>query len=465
MAKRKKKAPAQVEKTPLVQEEEAAKEVLEAEKEAADEPAEPVEETVEETAEAAEEAAEETVEKVETENDPYAVYRYRWEAGRPVRRPMRWTRLNVLLVTGILAVGLLGLGFFVWLSAPKEDGSSAGDGTGEVQYPVSDMELVNVPPKLPEDALTVGEMIEAARKGVVCIEVKRNAAPDSVASGIIIREDGYIVTNYHVIEGADSITVYTDDGTSYIASPVGHDSLSDVAVLRIRSEELLPYVTLGDSNYVRPGDWVVAVGTPGNLELSASATIGIVSGVERKVQMQGSSGTKTYTVIQTDASINPGNSGGPLVNVYGQVIGITSLKLSMDEFESIGFALPINGVTDVARQIINTGRAEARPEDDYVLGSAAFGATYDRVSETEVSEGGLPRGVYVRTVTAGSAADVAGLKMGDVITSFDGTPVQTPAQITTALAKKNAGDVIEVKLWRAGEEVTVSVTLQEYRGD
>ena len=399
-----------------------------------------------------------------TEADPYAAYRYRWEATHRDTKTFDFRRFLMTLVSAILALGAVALAIltFFHFTAPP----STEEPQEEGKKPTSSVVLQSVAPKDAEDALTVQEMIKKVKPSVVGIEVTKNDNTKGVATGLIVHKDGYILTNRHVIQDSKEIVVHVSNKQTYPGSVIGTDELSDIAVVRIYNAEGLKAAKLGDSSLVRQGDWVVALGTPGSLEFSASATLGIVSGTDRRVQMKGEGDvSKTFTVIQTDASINPGNSGGPLVNVYGQVIGINSMKLSNDSYESIGFALPINGVISIANQIIEGGRVEERPKEDFVVGGTVLGANLEYFSPLEAQESGLTPGAYVLTVDQDGPAELAGLRRGDIVTVFDGKPVTALAVITETLAEKKAGDKITLEILRGRETKTIEVKLAAYTGE
>ena len=269
-------------------------------------------------------------------------------------------------------------------------------------------------------------------------------------SGFILTEDGYIVTNYHVVEGASELTVTTYDGTEYPAELKGKDSTNDVAVLKVEGENM-PAVTLGSSHDLVIGDMVAAIGNPLG-KLAATQTIGYVSGINREVA---TSGVTTISMIQTDAAINPGNSGGPLFNMKGEVIGITTAKYSGTtssgaSIEGIGFAIPIDDVMGVISDLQSFG---------YVTG-AYLGVTVQDVDSQAAAAYGIS-GAVVVSVESGYAADRAGIQPKDIIVALDGQEVTGITTLTRALRGCKAGDTVKVTLIRGGEKITVSVTLDE----
>lgn len=285
---------------------------------------------------------------------------------------------------------------------------------------------------------------------------------EGVGSGFIITEDGYIVTNYHVIEDAASIKVILENGTEYDAETVGYDELSDVAVLKIDGQNL-PALVIGNSDAVVAGDTVIAIGCPSGIDLAGTATRGMVSMVNREISITDYYGRvqKIMSVIQIDAAINPGNSGGPLLNSRGEVIGINTLKLSSTSYEGIGFALPINGVMKLVDQICENGAVVERPTDSFVTGKAALGITYREITALEAREYHLPQGVLVVLLSQGGAAQQGGMKSGDVIVGFDGTDITTKDELIQLIDTKKPGDTVVIKVYRDGDYKELDITLTE----
>ncbi len=276
-------------------------------------------------------------------------------------------------------------------------------------------------------------------------------------SGIIITEDGYILTNNHIVDTSSSSSFYTvseatsvkvylyGDSTAYDAKIIGTDSLTDLAVIKI-DKTGLPAAELGDSDTVKVGSFAMAIGNP--LGLDNSVTLGTVSAVNREVT---DTDGKKFVLIQTDAAINSGNSGGALVNSYGQVIGINTLKLSGDGVEGIGFAIPINSTKDIYTQLINDGKVK-RP----YLGIGCID-----IDEQKSEYYNLPIGIYISEVEDFSAAQKAGLKPGDVIIAVDGTTVTTRDELDEIKYSHSIGDKITLKINREGKEMDIELTLAE----
>ena len=270
----------------------------------------------------------------------------------------------------------------------------------------------------------------------------------SSGSGFIYTADGYIVTNQHVVANASSINVTLYNGDTYPATLVGSDSDYDVAVLKIDAKDL-PAVTLGSSTDVNVGDTVMAIGNPLG-ELTFSMSQGIVSCVNRAINVEGT----PFNMIQVDASINPGNSGGPLMNLYGEVVGIVSAKYSSyanTTVEGLGFAIPINDVQSIIKDIIETGSVGNKAYMAITAGTMTqqMAAQY-KINATE--------GVFVYSVEDGGAGDKAGLKLGDVITKLNDTQITSMEDLSAAKKGFKAGDTVTLTVLRDGKEITTQLT-------
>ncbi len=269
-------------------------------------------------------------------------------------------------------------------------------------------------------------------------------------SGFILSADGYILTNYHVIEDSSAITVTLYDGTAYDASLVGYDESNDVAVLKVDATDLSP-VVLGDSDNLLVGDSVVAIGNPLG-ELTFSLTVGVVSALDRNITL--SSGS-SMNLIQTDCAINSGNSGGALFNLYGEVIGITNAKYSSSSLgeasiDNIGFAIPVNLVRDIVESIIEYG---------YIT-KPYIGVSVTNVS-AESQKFGLPEGAAVAAVNEDSPAQKAGLEVNDIITEANGSPITGSADLVKLVGAMSPGDKLTLSVYRQGETLSITVTVEE----
>ncbi|WP_419502808.1 S1C family serine protease [Candidatus Allofournierella excrementavium] len=270
-------------------------------------------------------------------------------------------------------------------------------------------------------------------------------------SGVILTTDGYIVTNYHVVEGAQQVTVTLHDDSTYTATVVGSDQQSDIALLKIDATGLTPAV-LGDSDNVQVGEVVIAVGNPMGT-LGGTVTDGIVSALNRDISVEGNQ----MTLMQTSAAISPGNSGGGLFNTNGELIGIVNAKYSDEDAEGLGFAIPVNTMKTVVQDLLENG---------YVTGRPALGITVITVGDvqTAMQYGVSSLGVYVNSVDEGSGAEAAGMKAGDRIVSIGTQLVESTDDVTNALKSYNVGDVVEVQVDRGRELITLQVTLGEKTG-
>ena len=275
----------------------------------------------------------------------------------------------------------------------------------------------------------------------------------SSGSGFILTTDGYIVTNYHVVEDAQTIQVTLYDGTEYDAQYVGGDEDYDIAVIKVDATDLQP-VTLGDSDGLHVGDRVLAIGNPLG-ELTFSMSGGMVSSVNRAINVDGT----PFNMIQTDASINPGNSGGPLLNSYGEVVGIVSAKYSStgsngETAEGLGFAIPINDVSSMIQDIMTNG---------YVTDRAYLGATVGTLNTSMAQQYrfDITQGAFIYSVEEGGPADQAGLQLGDVITAVDGTEITSLDSFTAVKKGYRTGDTSELTVYRQGETLTLTLTWGE----
>jgi Do/DeqQ family serine protease len=266
-------------------------------------------------------------------------------------------------------------------------------------------------------------------------------------SGVIISADGYIVTNNHVIENSSELEVTLNDNRSYTAELIGTDPNTDIALIKIQTEDDLPYLAFGDSNEVKVGEWVLAVGNPFNL--TSTVTAGIVSAKSRDLNQFGSN---TQSFIQTDAAVNRGNSGGALVNVKGELIGInTAITSQTGSYVGYSFAVPSNNTKKVIQDILEYGYVQRGILGIRGLNAADAAKSIPGISETE--------GVYVGTVESGSGADLGGILEGDIIKQIDGISINKFTDLVGYVGSKRPDDVVDVTVLRDGEETIVPVTL------
>ncbi|PMC40549.1 serine protease [Bacillus sp. UMB0899] len=280
-------------------------------------------------------------------------------------------------------------------------------------------------------------------------------------SGVIFKKEGdagYIITNNHVIEGAQSIEVTLYSGDKVKAELVGTDALTDIAVLKINAEHVTVVAEMGDSSQLRTGEDVIAIGNPLGEEFTRTVTQGIVSGVDRTIDVTTSEGNWALDVLQTDAAINPGNSGGPLINMSGQVIGINSLKISESGVEGLGFAIPSNDVLPIAEELMNNGKIQ-RPFLGVGLVEMSEIPQYYLQEQMNLPED-VKEGVIVGNVSPNSPADEAGLKQQDVIVSMNDQAITNASDLRKFLyTETEIGEEVDVTLYRAGEKVTLKIKL------
>lgn len=316
----------------------------------------------------------------------------------------------------------------------------------------------------PKDAKTNGsytaaKATEKVSDSVVGILCYSDDVPDqadtttasSQGSGIIFSQDGYVITNAHVIgnsKTAYAIRVVTSDGKVYKAGVVGYDSRTDIAVLKMDDAKGLTPATFGDSSQLEVGQDIIVVGNPGGLDYQNTTTKGVISALDRKLST--SSLTK---YIQTDAAINPGNSGGPLVNYYGQVVGITTSKIVSETYEGMGFAIPSQTVKNIVDTLVKNG---------YVEGRVKIGISGIAVTSDQASNYNIPQGIYVQSIVSGGPCDGTSLEEGDIITEVDGETITSFADVYAILETHKPGDKIKVKYYSSSSgNGEVEITLQE----
>ena len=395
------------------------------------------------------------------------------EPEEPKKKRRTWLKITALLLAlaivaslgrALLRSAINGLAAH---NASGDPAQPAADASGAASAPESagepyQRELTPLPETLPTydsgKTLTAQEVYGINVDAVcgIATEVTTNvfgqtASTAVVGSGFVLTEDGYVVTNNHVVEGTDNVSVKLHDGSTYPAEVVGGDSLSDVALLKIEAEGL-SHVAVGDSDAIAVGEGCIAIGNPLG-ELTFTMTGGYVSALPREINISG----KPISMFQTDAAINAGNSGGPLFDMAGNVIGITSAKISGitgsgASIEGVGFAIPINEALRVVYDLQEYG---------YVRGRAFLGVTVKELDAATADTYGLPVGPIVQSVVADSCADKAGIAVKDIILAFNERNVKTYTQLMSALNKCSAGDVVTLRIYRAGAELDVTLTLDE----
>ncbi len=308
-------------------------------------------------------------------------------------------------------------------------------------------------PNVPQsEGISLQDIYDKAISSVVSISCTGQIS--STGTGVILTRSGYLITNAHVVEGAREITVLLSDQRQYMATLVGADTVSDLAVLHINAEDLTP-AEFGDSGVLRVGDSVVAIGDPLGIELRGTMTNGIVSAINRDIV----TGGRTLTLIQTNAALNSGNSGGPLINCYGQVIGINTMKIgvftSASGAEGLGFAIPSTTVKEIADQLIAQG---------YVSGRPAIGITGEGVSNFYQYYYRLPAGLYITELDPDSDAARKGIAEGDILISIGETRIASQQDLIAALGAYNVGDTVRIIIFRSGRQYSADIILHESKG-
>ena len=383
----------------------------------------------------------------------YNGYSYSSAPQQPAKPPRkgRRTLLRVLACVGVVALGFGGgIGGAVLASRTGLTGNQVV--VQQVQRDTSDAANAN---STGGESMSLQQISSVVSPSVVAITTEQMSGSQTwfggyyvqsgAGSGVIISQDGYILTCAHVVDGATSVKVQLQNGETYDASIVGSDATSDIAVLKIEATGLTPAV-IGDSDALAVGETVVAVGNPLGT-LSNTVTDGIISALNREVTVE----DNDMTLLQTNASISPGNSGGGLFNANGELIGVVNAKSSYSEAEGIGFAIPIDSAMEIAQQLIENG-AVIRP---------ALGVKILDVMDANTANqlGVSATGVYVVEVTAGGGAEAAGVQAGDRIIAVDDTAVSSSNSVKSYLADKQVGDTVNLQVEREGKVLTLTVTL------
>jgi len=379
--------------------------------------------------------------------------------------------VSVMGVLFVALVALAGLNLYNSMTAsdtlnPGADSSSSAPAAADDQAeafvprdPGAEMNLASKPqvaePASVDGRLTIPQVAKKLLPSVVSVENYQNGQlfeAAALGSGIIMNEEGYLITNHHVVADAVALKVTLDDGTPYEAKLVGSDARTDLAVLKIEASDLTP-AEFGDSTQLDVGETVIAIGNPASMQLKGSVTQGIVSAVNRTVI----AGDYSMTFIQTDAAINPGNSGGALANEFGQVVGINSSKIVQEGFEGIGFAIPISDAKPIIDDLVNYGRVKGR----VMLGITAY-----PVDEITARNYDVPMGLMIREITPGSDLAAKGAQARDIITHINGERVFNFNDLRAELDNFKVGDRVQLTLFRQssvtqGTTFDITITLME----
>lgn len=379
----------------------------------------------------------------------YAPYEKREEP----RREKRFSGFSLIAVA--LLFSLLGtvLGAYGTLNVLPGTTLFSESKLGKLITENSSVKTVKIStPQLGKEGLTIPEIVSMVQPAVVTVTVNVGTAPSfsnpqggysqSIGTGFILNDEGLIATNYHVVSGGEDITVTLYTGEEVTAKVVNYDADNDLAILSLTQDVTIPgKVTLGDSDTLMVGESVIAIGNPLSQEFAGTVTSGIVSATDRTVVVDNAE----YKYIQTDAAINGGNSGGPLINARGEVIGINSAKISDSTVEGIGFAIPIN---------VLTSKIDVLSKAQLLVGIAGR-----NINEATATQTQSPVGILVVEVSKDSPASLAAMEVGDVITEFDGKKVTTVQELNEIKNTKNAGDVVNVKVFRNGAYIDLQITL------
>lgn len=376
---------------------------------------------------------------------------------------------SIIIITSIVNTFVVG-GFFYYKildkNEPKSLISKSTSGNNSNQTSASFKEKIIKTSS--ENGLSVVDIAKAVSPSIVGIRMSTTTSSRSFwglnfepstseGSGIIISPDGYIATNYHVVSSADpknntskntTLEVFLSDNRSAKASFVGGDSLNDLAVIKINLDKL-PSATLGDSSKTEVGELAVAIGNPLGMEFAGSVTVGVTSAVNRSVEIEEG---KSLTLIQTDAAINPGNSGGALLNSYGEVIGINTIKIK--SAEGLGFAIPINTAKPIIESLKSFG---------YVKGRPLIGLSGQDITPILSKQYDLPEGIYITSVTLGSGPYTAGIRRGDILTKIDNENINSLKELDKFKLSHKAGDTVVATIFRDKEEIKLKITFTEER--
>ncbi len=389
------------------------------------------------------------------------------------KKPGSGYKVLAIVMTALFVLSIGGFGSYILYDISQnrpEDGPpvsapTAGNTEGEIDINNIPREEEPEEPPLTGGKMTNNEIyqaVEPAVVGVVCY--RKETIGTQLAgqgSGVAFSEEGYIVTNAHVVkdkltgQGFEKIQVILSSGEKYDGQLIGMDEQTDLAVLQIQAENLT-IATFGNSDQLLVGDKAIVIGNPSGVAFAGSFTQGTISALNRLVDVEG----RKSEYIQTDAAINPGNSGGALVNEYGQVVGITTAKLAGEDYEGVGFAIPINNAKPIIDSLINDG---------WVRGRVKIGITYREIPESTSIYGNIPRGLRVISIEEGYDISTKDVQGGDIITHMDGQEVWNADDVAAVLEGKSPGETLELTIYRAGvgsnpRTFTVSIILSEKQG-
>jgi len=397
----------------------------------------------------------------ETQQQEYASVQAQYSvepegAKKKKKRSKTWLKITALALVCAIIGAAAGVGGFAWYDSMRREQAMNERESSIVLKGNRETQELDYAEIAAGKAMTASEVYVANVNSTVGITTAittnffgYQTTSAASGSGFIMSEDGYILTNHHVIEGSSSVTVSLYDGTSYDATVIGYDKNNDIAVLKVDAEGLVP-VVFGNSDDVKVGENVIAIGNPLG-ELTFSLTSGVVSALDREVTL--SSGV-TMDLIQTDCAINSGNSGGALFNLYGEVVGITNAKYSSSSsgasIDNIGFAIPVNNVLGIIESIIEKGYI-SKP----YIGISIVTVTNDAIAL------GLPAGAAVQSVGEGSPAEAAGLQANDIITKANDIEIKQNSDLTELVGSMAVGDKLKLSIYRQGQILELEITVGE----
>lgn len=398
--------------------------------------------------EAAAENISERTPEASSQHTAYSSYE-QWQAQtKQAKSPKKGHSRLLKVICGVTAACIVFVGGAVagvQLFAEPSLGSGASQAVSDAQ--TANTPTLSISTNTTQQGLTGEQIYEKVSPSVVSIvSTTLTQQGTSSGSGVIMTADGYIITNAHVIEGADKVTAVTADGMQYNAQIIGSDTQTDLAVIKLNESVTFTPAEFGDSDALKPGEAAYAIGSPGGVQLANSITTGSISAINRDITID----DRVMTLIQTDASINPGNSGGALINQQGQVVGITSAKLGISYYEGLGFAIPIDSAKEIVDQIIAYG---------YVPGRPAIGVTGYNLDAQTAAYNNVPQGVVITDVDSRSDAAAQGLQPKDIITAVNGKTVTTMDEINAEKESLKAGDTLKLTVYRLGTGQTLDITI------
>ncbi len=401
------------------------------------------------------------------------LYTTRPKKTRPSKGNLLTTVYAILISVAFIVSTSFAAYFFIALQYPYTDMEQYGETEEEQQenthsfpplserplYTGDDITVPDIEQSQSTPLLTSQEIIEMTKPSVVCV-----LSDLGEGTGFILTETGYIVTNHHIVDQSTRFTVILHDDTVYDAHFVGSDELTDIAVLKIEPGDTpLRPIPLGNSEAIREGDAVIAIGSPGGSQFAGTATGGMVSAAYRRLTTSALSGdgSRTLWVIQTDTAVNFGSSGGPLLNMRGQIIGINTLKYAELYFEGLGFSLPINGVMDIVNILMKNGAVTEYPQNCFAKSNVSLGITVTPLTKAQLEENNISYGLLVESVATNSNAALDGVLAGDIVLAIDGKEANSSLQLRNIVYDHYAGEKLTLRICRNKKTLDITITLRD----